>query len=465
MPFIIYSQEGITFKIENLKKPDKLLSGTSHKDIFQGLIISDASFSPYVSDVALSAYGIRNKNIIDFPYNIVAQSNLPDSLVSFGYNSFFYGMYQAYADHRPFVLSPDIIWLLICQGFARHVNANTEELRDYFADFSGKVTLVVQNDQIRLDDPKSPWDSVFSGFTKQIGKYTGKGLLDVLSPDFSTTTPIEKVASEITIMEAMNPYFDFLVIKIICGIPEITLEGKPEDWQKVLDKAQYLRRYDLDWWVDEITPLLEEFVKASKGHINKEFWRNMFKYHSQEKYGAPKIIDGWIVKFFPYDKNGKRNNLEKIEGGDNLPPEIVKADLNYIEIQNDQVINTPLELWAGIIGLDQDKSSFSLKPKIGWMIRKKDVDNKALLEKLNSDKWAGIRLRVKTVPKELLRLERIKNLEILFINEIIIPDEMSKIKIDRFKMSGKISGSEIERICKLFPNTRLIINDKEYNTQ
>ncbi len=24
----------------------------------------------------------------------------------------------------------------------------------------------------------------------------------------------------------------------------------------------------------------------------------MFKYHSQEKYGAPNMIDGWIVKFF-----------------------------------------------------------------------------------------------------------------------------------------------------------------------
>lgn len=56
-------------------------------------------------------------------------------------------MYQAYADHRPFVLSPDMIWLLISQGFAQHVNANHESLRKYFVDFSGKQSLVVQSNK------------------------------------------------------------------------------------------------------------------------------------------------------------------------------------------------------------------------------------------------------------------------------------------------------------------------------
>ena len=42
---------------------------------------------------------------------------------------------------------------------------------------------------------------------------------------------------------------------------------------------------------------------------------------------------------------------------------------------------------------------------------------------------------------------------------------MSKIKIDRFTMFGKISDSEIERICKLLPNTELIINEKKYNAR
>jgi hypothetical protein len=366
------------------------------------------------------------------------------------------------------VLSPDMIWLLISQGFARHVNNNSEKLRKYFVDFKGKLTLIVENDKIQLDDPNAPWESVFPEFTKQIGSFIGNELINDLTCNFSTTNSTSKVASEITIMEAMKPYFEYVVFRGVCGIPEITLEGTPEDWQKVLNKANKLRKYELDWWMDEIEPLLEEFINASKGDISKRFWRKMFKYHSQEKYGAPNIIDGWIVKFFPYDKDGKRNNLDEIIYNDRLPDEIVKVDLEYyFQSKDGNIEKIPLELWAGFVGLIQNSETYSLKPQIGWMIRKKDIENLGLLESIkanNSDRiFGGISIRVKEFPKALLKLNKIKYLSIDFIDEIQIPDEINSIQIDRFEMSGRISNSEIERICKLLPNTILIINDKKYN--
>ena len=84
----------------------------------------------------------------------------------------------------------------------------------------------------------------------------------------------------------------------------------------------------------------------------------MFKYHSQKRYGAPNIIDGWIVKFFPYDKEGKRNNLKQLEGRNCLPDEIVKVDVKYQEVYPDAVKETPLEFWAGFIGLEQNNKTF-----------------------------------------------------------------------------------------------------------
>jgi len=455
---LTFAQSAFTFIIEDLSKPEKALFLTPPNQIYQNLILSDAS---------LNKYDIK-KNNIDFPFNIIANSQIPDSLVTIGYHSFFNGMYNAYADHRPFVLSPDMIWLLISQGFARHVNNNPEQLRKHFVDFTGKITLIVYNDSIKLDNPHSPWEKVFPDFTAQIGKHTGKELMDALTCDFSTSTTITKVASEITIMESMKPYFEFVVMRIICGIPEITLEGSPGDWGKVLDKANYLRKYELDWWIDELAPILKEFIETSKGNPDKSFWINMFKYHSEKEYGAPKIIDGWIVKFFPYDKDGKRNNLNEIIYQDNLPNEITKVDLKYIVTNGFESEETPLELWAGFIGLRQDTKTFALTPQIGWMIRKKDIDNKALIEKLkldNSEIIGGIKMRVNIIPRELFALEQIKNLEIQFTGKIIIPDTISRLDIDSFKMSGSISESEIERICRLLPKTKLVINDKLYNTR
>ena len=245
-----FAQKRITFKIEKLSTPENFLYLQSYDDIYKRLIMSETEvFSKEVEK--------QEKNP---PFNIIAKSEAPDSLVSYRYHSFFQGMYQAYADHRPFVLSPDMIWLLISQGFARHINANQEAMRDYIVDFSGKQSLIVKTDK-QLEDPTLSWNEIFPQFTEQIKKQVGNSLVETLTCNFSTTTPLEKIASEITIMESVKPYFEFIVIRIVCGIPEITLEGTPEDWEKVLSKAKSLKGYKLEWWISELEPLLEEFVK------------------------------------------------------------------------------------------------------------------------------------------------------------------------------------------------------------
>jgi len=453
LPLIGFAQNGITFQVEELSKPEKLLRMLPSEETYEWLILSDVNMFPFQ---------IKDK-CIDFPFNIIAKSQLPDSIVHFGYHAFFNGMYQAYADHRPFVLSPDMIWLLISQGFARHVNANAESLRHHFVDFSGKLSLLVSSEEIRLYNPNSPWEDVFSEFSKQIAEHTGSEIINLLTSDFTTTTPVEKIASEITIMEAMEPYFEFILFYVVCGIPEITLQGTPEDWLKIWDKTKQLGKYELAWWTEELEPVLNEFIKASQGQIDKEFWRNMFKYHSQKEYGAPNIIDGWIVKFFPYDKDGKRNNLKELTGSNNLPEEIVKVDLKHIDSETG--ITTSLEFWAGFVGLEQNKENFALTPKISWMIRKKDVENTGLKHKLQvdskrADQSGGTSIRVKDFPTALLSIDETERIEIEFLDKIIIPDEFALVKVKNLTLSGKIEEAGIERIIKMFPKSRITINGK-----
>jgi len=456
---ITFGQNGITFEIENLSKPQKTLYLQSYEDIYKDLILKD---------VNLSKRDIK-RNGIDFKYNILAKSQAPDSLVNFGYNSFFNGMYQAYAEHRPFVLSPDMIWLLISQGFSRHVNANPEQLRKYFVDFSGKLTLVVNSNNDLLKDSTN-WEEVFPQFTSQIAEHAGIELTNTLTSNFSTTTEIERIASEITIMETMEPYFEYVVMYVVCGIPEITLQGTTEDWKKIIDKTKKLGKYDLKWWTNELEPLLKEFVKASEGDIDKEFWRNMFKYHSQKKYGAPKIIDGWIVKFFPYDKDGKRNNLNELVGGGSLPEEMVKVDLKYIKTDGIHTEESMLEIWAGFVGLEQNPTTFALSPKISWMIRKKDINQTGINQKLESENIpsssgfsGGIDIRIKAVPENLRMFKEIYSLNLHFKNNVLIPDWLKEIRIGKLKIEGKITNEETEKLINWFPHTALKINGKEYN--
>ena len=68
-----------------------------------------------------------SKNNVNKP---IAYSFENDNLCYLGQDIFFKFMVEAYADHRPIVLSPDIIWNVIAQGFSQHVNNNPEALRD-----------------------------------------------------------------------------------------------------------------------------------------------------------------------------------------------------------------------------------------------------------------------------------------------------------------------------------------------
>jgi len=143
---VCYAQKSITFKVEDLQPPNKLLRVEDYRVILEDLIRLDNGVSRYS----------LNEQHTDPAFNIIAKSEVNDSLVTRGYHPFFEGMYAAYADHRPFTLSPDMVWLLISQGFANHVNNNSEEMRKVLVDFDGKLSLIVRNDNIRLDDPKSP---------------------------------------------------------------------------------------------------------------------------------------------------------------------------------------------------------------------------------------------------------------------------------------------------------------------
>lgn len=453
------AQDGITFEIEKLSKPEELLPVHSYPDICRELIAGDAGLTLWELE----------QDGIEFDDRIVARCEIPDSLIRFGYHSFFDGMYEAYAHHRPFVLSPDMIWLLISQGFARHVNARSEELREFFVGFSGKRTLEVQAPKEGLTNP-SEWEKIFPGFLAQIAGHTGRELIHTLTADFSTTSAIEKMASQITIMEAMKPYFEYVVIYAVCGIPKVTLLGTPEDWQKVLDKTRELGKYNLSWWTDELEPILKQFVNASKGNADRSFWRNMFKYHSQKKYGSPVVIDGWIVRFFPYDKKGNRNSLDRLTGNSSLPNEIVKVDLTYIQTDGFVDDITPLELWAGFFGLEQDSATFALTPRIGWLIRKKERGGSGIFQRFERDNVPGggfsrgIELIVSEVPEELKELDEIYSISLRFKEKVTLPDWLRKMRIGKLEIEGKLTRREKKEIASWFPETDLTIDGRDYGS-
>ncbi len=208
--------------------------------------------------------------------------------------------HRAFMDHRPLCLSPDIIWLMICQGVANHVNANAEELRSRFVGHEGKVQISVRRDDFVKGSPENPWAEAIEEFTTKVREHIGSAF-DLFQPAFTTTGRVEKAAAAVVLLDAMQSYFDY-DMETLCGIPAITLEGTPEDWQTVADRAERFGSLDLEWWLEPLRPVLHQFVAAAQGVVDRPFWQSFYKY--QDESGGP-MITGWISALFPYLKDGR----------------------------------------------------------------------------------------------------------------------------------------------------------------
>ena len=381
---------------------------------------------------------------------------------------FFQTIVRAYAEHRPLVLSPDMMWVLVSQGFARYVNAHSEQMRHQLVSHDGKMDLVVQSEKDLLSED-ADWEKLMSDFTAQISDNTKGDIAQTITADFSTTGTTERITSQITLMETVKSYFDYVVVRIACGIPTITLTGTPQDWQKVVEKTQQLEKYGVGDWTQNLIPILTEFVKASEGKPNQAFWQKMVKKQRVDKLdgggcipGHPTELDGWILKFFP-DENGL--TLDQVPNTHKMPSERVYVDFKY------QIINpadgtvlseTPMQLVAGFIGADVDLKTRAMKPKMGWIVRQMEGNDSIVkrLQKMDGESSLfGIHLRVNKVPEHLAQLPHIKKLILSFSNEVELPDWFFNLQIDNLTIYGEIKKVTEDAIWKSFPHAR--INGKQ----
>jgi hypothetical protein len=300
-------------------------------------------------------------------------------LIYFGEHTIFEGFYQAYVNHCPIVLSPDIFWNLIIQGFTRHVLANSDKLKDKFVNFEGKKEINIDNSNYPTieDIPQKKWEQDIKTYIEKITDYVGKEFINLIKPDFSTTNELIAQVGQINIMSCMKNFFSYTSAYGGCGYPKITLEGKVEDYLKLKDKTMKLKKYDLDFWIDEIIPILDNIIETRKGNVDKEFWKKFYYNVEGSISGSDpnevikvKNIKGWICKFVPYDTTKERRySLESLpfKGPFRaLPKDILSSPIVMKNIITGK--DTELVCRAGFMGMEQDEKTYEMKPFFGWYI-------------------------------------------------------------------------------------------------
>ncbi len=252
----------------------------------------------------------------------------------------------------------------------------------------------------------NPWEEVFPEFTKQISQKMEKDLYATMALQFSTSTIRETTAFEIAFMDAMSNYFDYEFISL-CGIPEIHIKGTVGDYTKILTSLETLRGYRLDWWIDQLYPIIETIIETLQGENHTSFWTSIYKQESES--GGP-YITGWITNFFPYlskrmvEQDGviqyddtlkegqilkiiKKENFDFIGKGSKIIKVIVqnpvfdpnsKFQLKLDDFSNglstvpfkwtylDQELD--MHFMSGFIGIKEDTSTHTLSTDIHWAI-------------------------------------------------------------------------------------------------
>jgi len=316
-----------------------------------------------------------------------------DLLVATPYHPLVAAASAAFEGHYPLVLGPDEVWLVLAQGFATHVRQNADLLQERFVSHDGRLRLDVQRDDFRRsarggepppkcgpsardeDMAQNPWPEAIAAFADAIRAHVGKRH-DLVVADFSTTGPIERTTSQLVLMDAMQSYFEYH-FHTLCGIPEITLLGTPDDWRRLRDRVRALREFELAWWIDPLEPIVDQLVATAEQKVDRTFWGSFFKLKDES--GGP-YISGWINLLFPYlRRQGELQPSPFLDGWesaldqqfavgpttDGFPSALSRAPFTWHYFDDELA----MELLGGFLGFSQDEQTLALRPELGWAVR------------------------------------------------------------------------------------------------
>ena len=365
------SYESITFEVEkDLKKPEYHYDTKGIKNIFNELFERQKRFTnPRNGEVQ---YLDENE-----PLEILYHNFDTEEVQFYNYKktSLISGLIEAYKNHYPITVTPDMIWILILQGYSRFMEKYSELVRERYVNFEGKKNINLNRTGIFPEEAsKEIWEGIIKEFVEKIGTNIGKETLSNLESNFSTTNPVTLATSQVSIMSAMKQYFTYRVLMGGCGISSITLEGSLEDWEKIKSKLEFLSNKALGWWTKHLIPIIEKIIKTKATYTENnqlsqeliEFWKNMIRIKGKGDAYDPHMINGWIIKFIPNLTEAKPNVYDELLETQ-VPDQIISCPLELIVLNLDGTkSHYQCDLASGFFGMVQDQQTFNVRPVIGY---------------------------------------------------------------------------------------------------
>ena len=179
-------------------------------------------------------------------------------------------VYEAYNRHYNLRTGPEDWWYTIIQTVALAIDNNSKnnQVRRFFVQHEDKKELAVNVGAGELNVENIDYSWLFDQFSEGIEENINvPEYVQQMIPDFTTTTSIHRIVSQITLMSSVQEYFEYVAISM-CGIPAIEMKGIKEDWVNLGMKIKALRQTlqpienvigQWSWWdkVEEISDQLK----------------------------------------------------------------------------------------------------------------------------------------------------------------------------------------------------------------
>ena len=111
-----------------------------------------------------------------------------------------------------------------------------------------------------------------------------KHIFQVFEANFSTTTPNDRLVSQLILMSSVQKYFNFNTY-IACGITEVELLGTEADWRALIVKLQDIKKVlspisgplgNITAYFDDIVaPVYQNLLNTFLGKPDKAWWNDI----------------------------------------------------------------------------------------------------------------------------------------------------------------------------------------------
>lgn len=231
----------------------------------------------------------------------------------------FAAVLQAYKNHWVLRTSPDDWFFPVIRRIAQVVDENAlhPEVEAYLGRGRPKSELRVNFNR--------GFEKMFEELSLQISKnLVTSEYAKVFEANFSTTTPNDRLVSQLILMSSVQKYFNFNTY-IACGIPEVELLGTEEDWRNLIVKLQDIKKVlspiagplgNITAYFDDIVaPVYQNLLNTFLGKPDKVWWNDIVLRQAKVEQVCTKLKkvverwDGWLVEFLNGEKNQEMRDI------------------------------------------------------------------------------------------------------------------------------------------------------------